>query len=88
MAPVPAWLVGVNGALLGWRLAMRMAFTGAIYGWREALWSLPRAFVGNVISLLAARRAIMRYGAMLRGHPPVWDKTAHAFPDLSGEARQ
>lgn len=87
-APVPAWLVGVNGALLGWRLVMRMAFTGAIYGWREALWSLPRAFVGNVISLLAARRALLRYGAMLRGHPPEWDKTAHAFPDLSAEARQ
>ncbi len=85
--PLPFWLVAVNAALLVWRLAMRMAFTGAIYGWREALWSLPRAFVGNVISLLAARRAIVRYIAMLRGAAPVWDKTAHAFPDLGREAK-
>lgn len=87
MAPLPLWLVAVNAALLVWRLAMRMAFTGAIYGWREALWSLPRAFVGNVIALLAARRAIGRYIAMLRGAAPVWDKTAHAFPDLGREAK-
>ncbi len=87
-ALVPGWLLVINSALLGWRLAMRMAFTGAIYGWREALWSLPRAFVGNIIALLAARRAILRYVAMLRGGPPVWDKTTHAFPDLSGEARR
>lgn len=87
-ALVPAWLLVINSVLLGWRLAMRMAFTGAIYGWRQALWSLPRAFVGNVIALLAARRAILRYVAMLRGGPPVWDKTTHAFPDLSGEARR
>ena len=87
-ALVPAWLLVINSVLLSWRLVMRMAFTGAIYGWREALWSLPRAFVGNVIALLAARRALLRYVAMLRGGPPVWDKTMHAFPDLSGEAQR
>ncbi|MBX9859083.1 MAG: glycosyl transferase family protein [Sphingomonas sp.] len=87
-ALVPGWLLVINSVLLGWRLVMRMAFTGAIYGWREALWSLPRAFVGNVIALLAARRALLRYVAMLRGGPLVWDKTTHAFPDLSGEARR
>ena len=87
-APIPAWLVVVNAALLGWRLAMRMAFTGAVYGWREALWSVPRAFVGNVIALLAARRAITRYVAMLRGRAPVWDKTAHAFPDIAAGVKR
>lgn len=78
--PIPAWLVGANGALLGWRLAMRAGFTGAAYGWREALWSVPRAVVANLIALLAARRAITRYIVMLRGGRIIWEKTAHVFP--------
>lgn len=77
---VPSTLLALNLALLCWRLAMRVTFTGGAYGWREALWSLPRALVGNIIALLAARRAIQRYVAMLRGARIVWDKTAHAFP--------
>ena len=79
-AALPGWLIAVNTLLLGWRLVMRALFTGAAYGWREALWSLPRAFVGNLIALLAARRAITRYVAQLAGATPVWDKTAHQFP--------
>lgn len=77
----PEWLVSVNLALLVWRLGSRMACTGAAYGWREALWAVPRFLVGNFVALLAARRALFRYVAMLRGAPTVWDKTAHAFPD-------
>ncbi|WP_374129572.1 glycosyl transferase family protein [Sphingomonas sp. 28-62-20] len=76
----PPLLLGVNAALLGWRLAMRALFTGAAYGAREALWSLPRAIAGNLIAMLAARRALSRYLAMLGGAAPVWDKTAHMFP--------
>lgn len=79
-AALPGWLIAVNALLLGWRLAMRALFTGAAYGGREALWSVPRAFVGNLIALLAARRAITRYVAQLAGVAPVWDKTAHQFP--------
>ena len=78
--PVPPTLLWLNLALLGWRLAMRAAFTGVAYGWRQALLSVPRALVGNIIALLAARRALMRYVAMLRGAAIIWDKTAHAFP--------
>ncbi|MBA4048526.1 MAG: hypothetical protein C0476_08300 [Sphingomonas sp.] len=81
--PVPGWLLTTNAVLLGWRLAVRATFTGAGYGWREAIWAMPRAFVGNLIAILAARRAITRYLAMLYGGTPVWDKTAHAFPDLA-----
>ena len=77
----PGWLVATNLMLLGWRIAMRMGFTGRAYGWREACWSVPRFVVGNYVALLAARRALTRYVAMLRGAPPVWDKTRHAFPD-------
>lgn len=78
-----AGLLRVNAALLLWRLASRAVFTGVDYGWREAVWSLPRAFVGNLIALLAARRAMVAYIASLRGTALRWDKTQHTFPDLA-----
>lgn len=77
---VPAWLLMANGGWLAWRLTLRAVFTGAAYGVAEALWSVPRMIVGNLVSLLAARRAVIRYVAMLGGEPLRWDKTAHAFP--------
>lgn len=84
--PAPSWVAPIllaNAGLLLWRIVMRMAFTARAYGGREALWSVPRLFVGNYIALLAARRAIVRYVAMLRGAPTVWDKTCHVFPDAT-----
>ncbi|MDO7841345.1 glycosyl transferase family protein [Sphingomonas immobilis] len=74
-------LLTVNLGLLLWRLASRALFTGMAYGPVEAVLSLPRALAGNLIALLAARRAVWRYVAMLRGAPLRWDKTTHAFPD-------
>ncbi len=74
-------LLRVNGALLAWRLAARAAFTARAYGWREAWWSLPRAFVGNLVALLAARRAMTAYVRSLRGTALIWDKTRHVFPE-------
>ncbi|GAN15306.1 glycosyl transferase family protein [Sphingomonas paucimobilis] len=84
--PIPSallWLFAVNTMLLWWRLVMRMVFTGRAYGWREALWSLPRFVIGNFVALAAAPRALIRYVFVLRGRPAVWDKTRHHFPDLS-----
>lgn len=81
--PLPHLLIVVNAVLLGWRLAMRAAFTGAAYGLAEACWSVPRALVSNLVSLLAARRAIARYIGMLRGKPLAWEKTAHVYPSAS-----
>ncbi len=75
-----AVLLTVNSGLLIWRLAVRAAFTARVYGWRQALLSLPRAVVGNFIALAAAQRALFRYVGMLRGAAPRWDKTAHVFP--------
>jgi adsorption protein B len=82
-APVAApmaWVLRINGALLVWRFLSRALFTGHSYGWREALMSIPRTFVGNLIALLAARRALTRYIGMLRGAATSWEKTAHVFP--------
>ncbi|MET3824531.1 adsorption protein B [Sphingomonas sp. PvP055] len=77
-------LLSVNALLLLWRIVTRAVFTGNAYGWREACWSLPRMIVGNVIALLAARRAVWAYVGSLRGIALRWDKTAHVFPDVPG----
>ena len=81
--PLPATLsilIAVNSGLLGWRLAVRSAFTTAAYGWREGLRAVPRAAVGNFVTMLAAAAALSRYRALRRGGRPRWDKTAHIFP--------
>lgn len=80
MSGIAQALVAVNSMLLGWRYLVRMVFTGRAYGWREAIWAVPRMVVGNFIMLLAARRAISRYLAVLAGAVPRWDKTRHVFP--------
>ena len=70
-------LLAVNLLLLCWRMGMRGHFTARWYGLREALISVPRAFVANVIAILAARRAVTIYWRMLRSGEVVWDKTDH-----------
>ncbi len=70
-------LMGFDAMLLLWRLGMRGHFTARWYGWRQALLAMPRAFVANVIAILAARRAIALYCRMLRSGEVVWDKTDH-----------
>lgn len=80
-SPGLRWLLTANALLLAWRLAMRAFATGAVYGWVEGLRAVPRAVVGNIVAMLAARRALVRYVAMLAGAPARWDKTAHRFPE-------
>ncbi|MGY2734320.1 glycosyl transferase family protein [Sphingomonas sp. UYP23] len=79
-------LLELNGGLLAWRLVWRAAATGAAYGWREALWSLPRALVSNYVALLAARGAMSAYVRSLRGATLRWDKTSHVFPGTTEPA--
>ena len=74
--PVLDGLLVVNSVLLLWRLALRLGFVGAAHGWREGLRALPRTVTGNIIAMIAARRALARY----LSRRTVWDKTAHAFP--------
>jgi bacteriophage N4 adsorption protein B len=79
-APALAAMLWLCAVIMIWRLAMRAAFVTRDYGWREGLWSLPRALIGNVIAMMAARRAVSIYLQMRRDGVVRWDKTAHHFP--------
>jgi adsorption protein B len=75
-----ASLLQVNAGMLAWRLVMRFGFVTQAYGWRQGLLSVPRILVANLLSMLAARRAVFRYLRIRRTGTTQWDKTAHAFP--------
>lgn len=80
IGPTTEAIIAVNIMLLFWRMAMRAYFVTQLYGWREGLISIPRTLVGNVIAIMAARRAVIQYWGIAKGQRPVWDKTAHKFP--------
>jgi len=78
--PLPtllAVLLRLTALLLVWRVVMRALFTASAYGLGEGLMSIPRMVVGNVVAILAAKRALVLH---LGGGPKQWDKTAHIFP--------
>lgn len=77
MDPGLVTLLTINGWLLLWRVLLRAAFTTSAYGLEEGLLSLPRLFVGNLIAVLAAFRAVTQH---FGGRTPRWDKTQHVFP--------
>lgn len=75
-------LLILNILFLGWRLAMRVAFTTVVYGPWQGLLAAPRAVVSNLINFLAASRALKLFlVAQKSGQATPWDKTAHRFPD-------
>jgi len=74
------WLLYVTSALLVWRTMLRIGWVASSYGRRCAILTVPRLIVGNIIAMLAARRAMGQYWHLLRGHAPRWEKTAHHFP--------
>lgn len=74
-------LLTLNLAILLWRLAVRVAFTWNAHGPLEALMSIPRAVVGNLINFLAALNALQRYVLISLGREQQhWEKTEHRFP--------
>ena len=77
LPPLAIALLFANGLFLVWRLAVRAAFVAAIYGPGEAMLSIPRSIIANIIAVMAARRACAAYGRHLMGEPLRWDKTAH-----------
>ena len=81
--PFGAALTGLcwlNLGLLGWRLAMRCWMVRRAHGWRETLRAPIRMVVGNIIAILAARRALVAYLRHRPGMAVRWDKTSHRFP--------
>lgn len=79
-----SWLwfaIMVNFGFLLWRMGMRMAFVGSIYGPLHALLSPFRLVWSNIINFLATLRAIRLYlNYLVTGRIVAWDKTAHVFP--------
>ena len=75
--PMLVRLLTINGLLLAWRILMRACFTAYVYGLAEGLLSIPRVVVGNVITILAAARALSLH---VGGGARRWDKTQHIFP--------
>tara|TARA_R110000772_G_scaffold12128_9_gene37355 strand:+ start:3406 stop:4830 length:1425 start_codon:yes stop_codon:yes gene_type:complete len=72
-----------NGLFLAWRLLIKGYFVFSLYGLREALLSVPRTFVANIINILAAKRALTQYLKILAGAPSIWEKTSHFHPDMA-----
>jgi adsorption protein B len=66
------------------RLLQRAFAVRVIYGWFQALLSIPRQIWLNVINFLATSRAIFLYSRYLAtGELVSWDKTDHVFPTPS-----
>jgi bacteriophage N4 adsorption protein B len=81
-SPMLTEMLSLSGALLFWRLAIRCFFVTRAYGWREGLRAIPRAVIGNVIAIMAARRALWLYLTMRRDGVVRWDKTRHVLPEF------
>jgi adsorption protein B len=77
LSPGAKTLLTINAWLLGWRILMRAAFVTAAYGVGQGLMSVPRLVIGNIVAILAVKRALFLHAA---GGPRRWDKTHHIFP--------
>jgi bacteriophage N4 adsorption protein B len=81
--PALVKLLAANALFLLWRIIVRAYFVQRIEGWRQALLSIPRTLIANIISIIAARRAVTGYVGHLLGKALNWDKTNHShFPNL------
>ena len=79
-SPALGLLLQANLALLAWRLVMRFLFVRQAYGLAEACRAVPRVFISNVIAMVAAQRAVVRYLGMRQTGITAWEKTRHFFP--------
>lgn len=78
---IPWWMLVINFGFLLNRVFHRMWFTGVLYGWEQAVLSVPRMLVGNVVAFLASIRALRLFLVHIFSEKPlVWDKTTHAYP--------
>lgn len=82
IAPLPPMLANLllaNAMFLFWRLGVRAAFVASIYGPTEAMLSIPRVVIANLIAILSAQRAFQTYLRHCFGAPLRWDKTDHSI---------
>ncbi len=86
-SPLFTGMLAASAVLLGWRLLIRALLVSRIHGWREGLRSIPRAFLANIIDMMAARRAVGIYRRARRDGVVRWDKTGHRFPVDPAAAR-
>lgn len=75
--PALSLLLLCNAVMLVWRLLFRFGFTWQQYGFVEGCRSIPRVLVANIISIMAARRALSGYIRDLKGERLRWEKTCH-----------
>jgi adsorption protein B len=74
-------LVVADFVLAANRLGWRMITVYRAYGWFQALLSVPRQAVANIVNSAAVLRAVRQHIGYLRSGLLVkWDKTAHVFP--------
>jgi bacteriophage N4 adsorption protein B len=72
--------------LLCWRISVRMAFVWMMHGPKQALLSIPRGVIANIIAIAAARRASWTYLTWIFGGKLHWDKTEHNhFPEKASQ---
>jgi len=81
VSPFLRIMLCLNGGFLIWRLLMKFYFVFALYGLHEAILSIPRTIVANLINIMAVWRALSQYVGQLGGRPAQWDKTNHFYPD-------
>jgi len=75
--PLLQGLLAFNFVNLIWRLAMRAMHTAREYGWNEGARAVLRFPVGNVIAIMATRRALVAYLKVLMGGRLLWEHTVH-----------
>lgn len=80
MSPLIEGALLVTTLLMLWRLAARFFWSSRAYGWKQGLLAIPRTLFANIVSMLAARRAISLYLRQLRNGTVIWEKTHHRFP--------
>lgn len=79
-SPAMQLLLSANGFILLWRMGVRYVLVSRSYGHDQGIRAIIRMPLANLVAMLAARRAIRRYIAVLAGEPMVWDKTSHHLP--------
>ena len=79
----PDWLYALTGFLAACQMALRMWICSTVFGWRSAVFAIPRMMLGNLLNAASSFSAVHRFlKARYEGRPLRWLKTEHAYPSL------